>query len=347
MDTLLASLTDVADLTGEPRHRSFAAQFAAMLSIVRGELDNAAASIDGAARLAEEASDALALDGALSGTFLLSWLRGELELVEGRVAEQVANNPLMRAWQVGLLFTHARPGREDQIRDAYEHLAAADFADFDRNAMWLGQMAMLTEPAALLGDRRRGRILHELLVPYAEIFPVVGHSVSFGSTYHALASASLAAGETERAAEELRTSAERNRDAGARTWLAHDLAALARLELAAGRKEAATDAAATSLGLTRRLGLRGLGGDLEAILEQVTATATLPADLSGREVEVLRALAGGATNREIGELLYISVKTVERHLTNVYAKIGAKNRVEAAAFARRHRLDATGPPTGG
>ncbi|MDY7100528.1 MAG: AAA family ATPase [Actinomycetota bacterium] len=347
MDTMLASLTDVADLTGEPRHRSFAAQFAAMSAVVRGELDIAAASIDRATKLAGEAADALALDGALSGTFLLSWLRGELDLVESEVIEQADNNPLMRAWQVGLLFTSARVGHEEKIRDPFEQLAAADFADFDRNAMWLGQMAMLTKPAALLGDRRRGRILHELLVPYADTFPVVGHSVSLGSAYRALAAASLAAGEPVRAVEELHVAGERDRAAGARMWLAHDHAFLAQVELAAGHLAEATEAAASALDLARRLGLRRLVGEVEEVLEHATSSVALPADLSGREVEVLRALAGGATNREIGDALYISVKTVERHLSNVYAKIGAKNRVEAAAFARRHRLDATGPPTGG
>jgi DNA-binding NarL/FixJ family response regulator len=63
-----------------------------------------------------------------------------------------------------------------------------------------------------------------------------------------------------------------------------------------------------------------------------------PDGLTAREVEVLRLLAAGRTSREIAEALVLSVRTVDRHLANIYAKIGAANRAEAAAFAVRHGL---------
>jgi predicted ATPase/DNA-binding CsgD family transcriptional regulator/DNA-binding XRE family transcriptional regulator len=58
-----------------------------------------------------------------------------------------------------------------------------------------------------------------------------------------------------------------------------------------------------------------------------------PDGLTPREIEVLRLLAAGRTNPEIAAALVISVKTVERHLANVYAKIGARTRVDAATHA--------------
>ena len=58
-----------------------------------------------------------------------------------------------------------------------------------------------------------------------------------------------------------------------------------------------------------------------------------PAGLSAREVEVLRLLAGGRTNRQIAEELFVSANTVSHHLRNIFAKTGASNRTEAAAFA--------------
>ncbi len=63
-----------------------------------------------------------------------------------------------------------------------------------------------------------------------------------------------------------------------------------------------------------------------------------PAGLSLREVEVLTLLAEGLSNREIADLLYLSVRTVERHLTNIYGKVGAQNRTQASAFAQAHHL---------
>jgi pimeloyl-ACP methyl ester carboxylesterase/DNA-binding CsgD family transcriptional regulator len=63
-----------------------------------------------------------------------------------------------------------------------------------------------------------------------------------------------------------------------------------------------------------------------------------PHGLTEREVEVLRHLAGGKTNGEIAEELFVSVRTVERHVANIYAKIGARGRANATAYALAHNL---------
>ena len=60
--------------------------------------------------------------------------------------------------------------------------------------------------------------------------------------------------------------------------------------------------------------------------------------LSPREVEVLRLVAGGETNAEIAHQLGLSIHTVERHAANLYRKIGARGRADAAAYAVRRGL---------
>lgn len=67
-----------------------------------------------------------------------------------------------------------------------------------------------------------------------------------------------------------------------------------------------------------------------------------PLGLSAREAEVLRLIATGLTNREMAERLSISIHTVERHTTNVYAKLGLRGRAEATAYALRHPATPTG-----
>jgi DNA-binding CsgD family transcriptional regulator len=57
--------------------------------------------------------------------------------------------------------------------------------------------------------------------------------------------------------------------------------------------------------------------------------------VTGREVEVLRQLGEGRSNREIGERLYLSPRTVERHVANLTAKVGVERRAELVAFAAR------------
>jgi DNA-binding NarL/FixJ family response regulator len=60
--------------------------------------------------------------------------------------------------------------------------------------------------------------------------------------------------------------------------------------------------------------------------------------LSGRELEVLRLLARGKTNREIAAVLVISEHTVARHVQNIYAKLSVASRAAATAFAFEHDL---------
>ena len=57
-----------------------------------------------------------------------------------------------------------------------------------------------------------------------------------------------------------------------------------------------------------------------------------PDRLTEREVEVLRLVAAGGTNREIADRLFLSVRTVERHIGNVYAKTGVHDRRSARAM---------------
>jgi DNA-binding NarL/FixJ family response regulator len=63
-----------------------------------------------------------------------------------------------------------------------------------------------------------------------------------------------------------------------------------------------------------------------------------PDGLTPREVEVLRLIATGRTNSEIAADLTLSVRTVARHITNIYTKIGARNKADATAYTHRHGL---------
>ncbi|HLZ71874.1 MAG TPA: LuxR C-terminal-related transcriptional regulator [Dehalococcoidia bacterium] len=69
-----------------------------------------------------------------------------------------------------------------------------------------------------------------------------------------------------------------------------------------------------------------------------------PSGLSAREVDVLRLIAAGRSTREIAETLTIAEGTVERHVTNLYGKIGVRNRAEATSFAHRRGLSDSHTP---
>jgi DNA-binding NarL/FixJ family response regulator len=86
----------------------------------------------------------------------------------------------------------------------------------------------------------------------------------------------------------------------------------------------------------------GIG--LTALLARISALGapvgsfTLPDGLSAREVEILRLVARGLSNREIGATLFISEHTVANHIRNILQKTGCANRTEAASYAHRHAL---------
>jgi DNA-binding CsgD family transcriptional regulator len=58
--------------------------------------------------------------------------------------------------------------------------------------------------------------------------------------------------------------------------------------------------------------------------------------LSRRELEILRLVGDGLTTREIAERLFISAKTADRHIQNLYAKIGTSTRATATRWAMDH-----------
>jgi DNA-binding NarL/FixJ family response regulator len=109
------------------------------------------------------------------------------------------------------------------------------------------------------------------------------------------------------------------------------------------------------------LGCRALGDEEGAALEldaarrvfaqlgaapDLTRTAALAREkidaassgLSARELQVLRLVATGKTNRAIAADLLLAEKTVDRHVTNIFTKLGVSSRAAATAFAYEHRL---------
>ena len=81
-----------------------------------------------------------------------------------------------------------------------------------------------------------------------------------------------------------------------------------------------------------------LGVHLDARDLQPVAPPQLAGGLTSREGEVLRLVAAGHTNKEVAAALYLSDKTISRHLSNIFTKIGVSTRSAATAFAFEHRL---------
>jgi DNA-binding CsgD family transcriptional regulator/tetratricopeptide (TPR) repeat protein len=110
---------------------------------------------------------------------------------------------------------------------------------------------------------------------------------------------------------------------------------------ATGAACAAHDAATTIGWRWVREGVADLArrARLDVVDDDALPAGAARAGLTSREAEVLRHVAAGRTNRQIGEALFISAKTASAHVSNVLVKLAVSNRAEAGAAARRLGLD--------
>lgn len=127
---------------------------------------------------------------------------------------------------------------------------------------------------------------------------------------------------------------------------------LSRALAALGRDEDAQREAVAALEAARSFGAAGLARRAEAVLqrgeragrgkvaaiERSDLTRLTPPELTERQLEVLRLVAQGMTNRQIAARLVLSDHTIHRHLANIYTRLGVASRTAAAAFAVREEL---------
>lgn len=142
------------------------------------------------------------------------------------------------------------------------------------------------------------------------------------------------------AAASLLAAAEQQARVASLLWeLARVQEAQADLALARGSDRAvAQTLLAEALAVVSKLGGRREEDRLRVRLGAFPApsSATVSLGLTERELEVLRCLARGQSNRAIADALFLAPKTIEHHLTSIYTKLQVENRAQAAAYAVRH-----------
>ncbi|MBV9196943.1 MAG: hypothetical protein JO168_22635 [Solirubrobacterales bacterium] len=137
----------------------------------------------------------------------------------------------------------------------------------------------------------------------------------------------------ERGLELLHESVASLRESSARLELAHSLTELGAALRRAGERKAASEPLGEALELAARCGARRLAGRAR---EELKATGARPRRawrtgveaLTPSELRVVRLAAEGATNREIAHQLYVTLKTVEGHLSRAYTKLEIPGREE-------------------
>ena len=130
-------------LVYDPLHRSMAA-------FLRGDFEAADRCSADARALAGEIAGSMAPIIADAQTFLALRTQGRQRELEPLVRRNADRLPAMRRWRCGLALVLAELGREEEARRELEHLAAFDFADVPRDALWLESMSLLAELCTVL-----------------------------------------------------------------------------------------------------------------------------------------------------------------------------------------------------
>ena len=115
-------------------------------------------------------------------------------------------------------------------------------------------------------------------------------------------------------------------------------AAIAHACFGLGDEDGATLELDAACATFERLGARPDVIQAEAARRRVRASHATSHGLTRRELEVLRVLATGQTNKQIATALTLAEKTVDRHVSNILAKLCVRSRAAATAYAYRHRL---------
>lgn len=125
-------------------------------------------------------------------------------------------------------------------------------------------------------------------------------------------------------------------------WTCHDYAEALLQRNSPGDLDKATFLLDEALTISRELSMPPLMERAETLREKVGARSAralvYPDGLTQREMEVLALIAHGKSNPEIAQELVVSIRTVTTHVSNIFSKINAANRAEAATYAIRHGL---------
>ena len=303
--------------------------FTGVCLVHRAEIMQSHGAWDDALRESERAAQRLAQRDDPVATAQVLYRQGELHRLQARLAEaEAAYRAASRSGrepQPGLSLLRLEQGDAVAAAAAIRRVEGETADGLARARLLPAYVEIMLAIGDLEAAGRAGGELQQLARDYAS--PMLDAMAA-----QARGSVELAAGDVHAALAALRRAL--------KAWRALDAPyEAARVQVLVARACRAlgdVDSAALELDAAHAA-LVALGA--APALARVDAAEALPAHgLTQRELQVLRLVAAGSSNREIGSLLVISEHTVARHLQNIFAKLGVSSRTAAGAFAFEHNL---------
>ncbi|HEY4609968.1 MAG TPA: LuxR C-terminal-related transcriptional regulator, partial [Ilumatobacteraceae bacterium] len=347
---VLGDLTQAAEVLKQ--HRTLADRgrflvFQFMAEVYETILALAAGRFDDAELFAERAhaigySSDTVFDAGVYGLQMFA-IRRE----QGRLADVL---PLMRVlsqggdgqaiWRPGLTVLYAELGMIDEARHELEALAPGGFAVVPRDSVWPACLTFLAEACIACGDTAHAELLLRELDQYAGRNLMVAMTTCFGPADRLRGGLAQLLGRLDEANTHFRAAMALADRSESPVWRAHVHHDWGQLALTNGDLVTAHALATQALDTATALGMGTLLQKATALLER--STSVVPPQsfdgLSERELDVLRLIAEGRSNREIGDRLFISQHTAANHVRSILQKTGCANRAEAAAYAVHRRV---------
>jgi DNA-binding CsgD family transcriptional regulator len=227
---------------------------------------------------------------------------------------------------------------DDGVRRELERIRRAGLEGF-RESLWLASLTYLADACSAVGDAEVAALVYPELAPLSGANVMIGHGVAcYGAADRYLGMLAATLGDLDAAERHFEAALVLNREMGGRTWLAHTAYEYGRMLVSRGDRPGAESLLAEATALGESIGMPTLLGRIRALGARPAPAQALPDDLSQREVDVLRLVARGLSNRDIGSALHISEHTAANHVRSILRKTESANRTEAAAYAYKRGL---------
>lgn len=342
-DRILEAYGKLVDGLGEPTLRWVAAWMRAGRLRLAGHLGESEVLVRRALETGQGTGEP---DGPAHHAYQLFWIRydqGRLEELEQLLFELLHSYPALSLSRPMLAVCYSETAREDEARGLVGPLAATGF-DFALGPLWASNVVLCAIACARLQDAEGAAVLYPMLAPWAGqwCFPAAGMPLEMID--HHLGVLATVLGRFEDAEAHFTAGVAAHERIGAPVWLARTRLEWARMLLARGDpgdperarslSEAARDEFA-SIGLAH---WANRAAELSELSGPARRGSRLPGGLTQREAQVLRLVVAGKSNKTIAAELALSPKTVDRHLSNIFTKIGVGSRAAATSFAHRQGI---------
>lgn len=277
----------------------------------------------------------------------LAELRPMLELG----AKLQRNDP---SWAPGLAVVYAEAGMGEAAKALLDRILADGLDRLPRDTLFAGVLSYLADAAWLTGHAALAGKAIDLLAPYEGLMVYLPGLACYGAADRYLGKLQETAGHTAAARQHYEAGLALDERTGWPAWIAHSQFCFGQFLARHGEINEASRAQTLLTGAHQTAARLGMGAlearsfaalhDLAELGERTapdgndTNTRHRPGGLTARELEVLRHVATGKSNREIGLVLHASQHTIANHVRAILAKIDCANRTEATTWAHRRGL---------